>query len=618
MNSSTVNVASYLAKGCNVAIEAVPGAGKTHLIMKLCKDGVPSLILAYNRELADTITKTLDESESSSTMCLTFHGLCSRCLALTRDDHQLMKVVRQAENGELTPRDVPKVSRIFIDEAQDVRELYVRLLRVLGLTNVQIVVAGDRNQLVYDFDDEFPATLATLEFPKTTFGGFAWQHVTMNESHRITRQMCSFVNLLFNTNITSEKDGSKVEIRVPRNMYSNLYDTIKDILEDKDVLILVDYKNGNRALRTLLNTVSRSGKNVHVHGVSSGDNVNETTIKCGTFWSAKGLEANTVIVLLPGSSPFNPTYVAMTRARQRLIVVIDPRDPHPLVSRIALQNSSFVEIPTTPWSKRVLDDGVQIGNPDSVSFIKRPRKSPKLRCLDRFMPKQSIIDDMIGHTVTDIFTSDAMDIDYNIGTITIVMGLARAELLESGVVRAMQDIICPSRLEYEQTPDAIRLGVMSRIVPRFVSDDELLARDLRNVALRAYRDVSNINNLANVALGIMSWDSWDCTMRSMQPTKQWASTAEDGVNFITDTIPSGAIYDIRLMDHKKTCHVRVHAMTRETVYHFVWEVTSADIGQALVRAALHPRGCCFLVQVSNEEMFKIHVEKEDISTILAE
>ena len=44
---------------------------------------------------------------------------------------------------------------LLIDEAQDVRDLYVRLLRCLGLVrdDVVLLVAGDRNQLVYDFDD---------------------------------------------------------------------------------------------------------------------------------------------------------------------------------------------------------------------------------------------------------------------------------------------------------------------------------------------------------------------------------------------------------------------------------------------------------------------------------
>jgi hypothetical protein len=599
-----------LSDGHNVAIEAVPGAGKTHLIVTLCEDHVPSLILAYNRELADKVTKTLESKElTGSATCTTFHGLCSRCLALARDDHQLLKIVAHAETGRLVPTNVPRVARVFVDEAQDVRELYVRLLRVLGLTSVQIVVAGDRNQLVYDFDDDFPATLATLQFPDVTFGGDShctWQRTSMNESRRITRPMSLFVNAVFDTNISSNKEGCEVDVRVPCNMYTHLYDTIKDVLQtDEDVLILVDHKNGNRALRTLLNTVSRSGCEVHVHGVSFGE-CSANTIKCGTFWSAKGLEASTVIVLLPGQAPFNPTYVAMTRARRRLVIVLDPRNPHSKVSRVVLQNPSFCTARTTHW-RRVLEEGAR--RPDEDSFAKRPRRSASFRCLDRATPKQSVVQNIVGETLDNVFTTDAPESDCESGDVRVMMGLVKAEFEETGVVRAMQDILCPSRLDYDNGTTAIRLGLMSRIVPRFATDDELLASDLRRVALKAYKDLSNINNLANVALATLSWDSWDCIMRSMQPTKRWASSTQKAVDFVVHTVPSGATYDVRLLTN--TCHVRVHAMTSERAYHFVWQVTTSDVGGALVRAACHPGGECVLAQVCSEECFTIRVKKRD-------
>ncbi len=74
--SSTVT--KHLSDGHNVAIEAVPGAGKTHLILKTCcNDNVPSLVLAYNRELAEKVTAMLGE-DSPMTTCVTFHSLCSR------------------------------------------------------------------------------------------------------------------------------------------------------------------------------------------------------------------------------------------------------------------------------------------------------------------------------------------------------------------------------------------------------------------------------------------------------------------------------------------------------------------------------------------------------------
>ena len=56
---------------------------------------------------------------------------------------------------------------------------------------------------------------------------------------------------------------------------------------------------------------------VHVHGVDDVDAA-DVHVQCATYWSAKGLQASTVVVLLPGAAPRNPTYVALTRASHRL------------------------------------------------------------------------------------------------------------------------------------------------------------------------------------------------------------------------------------------------------------------------------------------------------------
>lgn len=80
----------------------------------------PSLILAYNAQLAALM--------SEHAACMTFHALCSRCLSPARDDAQMEEAVRRAEAGELAPVDVPQVEQILVDEAQDVRLLYVRLM----------------------------------------------------------------------------------------------------------------------------------------------------------------------------------------------------------------------------------------------------------------------------------------------------------------------------------------------------------------------------------------------------------------------------------------------------------------------------------------------------------
>ena len=121
---------------------------------------------------------------------MTFHALCSRCIGVARDDEQMLERVEAAEAGDLPVRPLPPVDLVLVDEAQDVRSLYVRLMRACGvLDGAQVVVVGDRNQLVYDFDDSFPACLDLLLRPRRALpsNGREWAQHTLNRSHRLTR-----------------------------------------------------------------------------------------------------------------------------------------------------------------------------------------------------------------------------------------------------------------------------------------------------------------------------------------------------------------------------------------------------------------------------------------------
>ena len=108
-------------------VEAVPGAGKTWLLIQAWrKCSGTTLILAYNSQLAKDL-------RAQGAPCTTFHSLCTRCLDVARDDAQLESAVLRAERGELVPKDVPLASHLFVDEVQDSRRIYIRLLKVLGI-----------------------------------------------------------------------------------------------------------------------------------------------------------------------------------------------------------------------------------------------------------------------------------------------------------------------------------------------------------------------------------------------------------------------------------------------------------------------------------------------------
>ena len=444
----------------HVRIEAVPGAGKTTSLLSIVSsegaDGPHTLVLAYNRQLAASICARLDREPDDvrrRVTCLTFHSLCSRCVAVARDDVEMLAAVEAAENGEVEVHDVPPATRLVIDEAQDVREPFVRLLRVLGYLrgDTQLVVAGDRNQVVYDFDPDFPASLDVLEgkirkkkekwgeewreeqgneegegnkeineqaelndlfltndspstndlFPSTNHSissssssppspFFPFQLVTLDVSHRLTPHIATFVNSVFGTSISSartspsfsshplastssSKPFPRVDVRAPSSMWT-LGVLLRDVLEEDDVLVLVREKQGNTPLKKLINGLSRAGRHsIHVHGavegiVPSGNTTTNSSasapfgnptngntsisstsapskkLTCGTYWSAKGLECRTCIVIVPGRAPRNPTYVALTRACHRLVVVLDPKAPHPEVCAAVHASPGAVEV----------------------------------------------------------------------------------------------------------------------------------------------------------------------------------------------------------------------------------------------------------------------------------
>lgn len=106
------------AAGDHVVVEAVPGAGKTRVIVEIADAHPGSLVLAYNNALAAEIQSVVDPAH---TACCTFHALCSRYLRAVRDDLQLLDAVEAAERGELTVSDAPPTATtILIDEVRHI------------------------------------------------------------------------------------------------------------------------------------------------------------------------------------------------------------------------------------------------------------------------------------------------------------------------------------------------------------------------------------------------------------------------------------------------------------------------------------------------------------------
>ena len=642
---------SHLDAGGRVALEAVPGAGKTFHLLTACR-GRKCILLAYNTQLATETQRHLTRLGLDDTLCITFHALCGRCLKVARDDAQLLEAVEMAEHGELSPKEVPDVDCVLIDEAQDVRHLYVRLLKVLGLTRSgkSMLVAGDRRQLVYDFDPEFPATLTTLLEPETTFGGgaAAWSHVTLTHTRRLTSPMAQFVNAMFGSSIESIREDPQealpVEVRVPKRSMFHLTELLKDIVEEtttqgNTLLILADRKRNNRPLTTLLNSYSRQGKNVFVHGIDAEDS--ETVhgqMRCGSYWSSKGLECDTCVVILPKASASNPTYVALTRARRRLIVILDPKEPHAAASRAATEGheKGWVHIRGIE-AVRAIENGMKLDasaslttreEEDETTEAEADAAAPLRRDVDRWTPSRTLLASTTSFEDTEqggsndaglLLTMDSGQ-SCDMGMVVVRMALLMAEHRATGQIRAMEDILHPLRFEKgaDKTHEMAH-ALASRPIPMFIEEDALLAPDLRKTAEAAYRKFRTLEDIAEVALATLAWDGYDHTMRQCLPVCAWVhnESVRTAIEWTLQNIPvnaeDGAMYDHRICHGVQHCRVQVSHPTRG-VFYVTWGRSSDDDGLAAVRAALHHSRHLTLLDVSERRV--ICVQAKDSKALL--
>ncbi len=612
--------------GEHVAVEAVPGAGKTRLLVRFSAMASSSIVLAYNTQLAASTRRMLREAQSPA-KCFTFHALCGRCLAPAHDDGEMLDAVERAERGEVVPHDVPTAELVLIDEAQDVRLLYVRLLRVLGLlTGTRVVVAGDRMQLIYTFDPDFPASTDTLLRPEALFGG-TWKTLRMQSSRRIPRDVASFVNDMFGTGLSSSHEATStptVEVRVPSS-WRNLYEVLKHDLTP-GAFVLVDRKKNNRPLKDLINTGSRHGVLFHVHGVDTVDTSKRTkeegkeegkeedlsgVVQCGTFWSAKGLECDVAIVLLPAQADGNPTYVALTRPRKKLIVVLDPRKPHAAACRAARRGMEEGTVALTggPSAWRAIhsteDEDAEASLTSRVRAevareeVVMDESTLSLERLKEVASESRSMGEEVFEPVTRV-NGRVRDMS----AVLLRVAVLACEFRRTGKMRRVEEVLHPTRLDYGDHVAAIRAGFVGRYVPSYVSDAALLSKDLR---VQIVYPPTSTEEVMIAALATLAWDDFDHVMRRGFPLSEWVGLAEGAISRAEVLLADAEAFDTRLGGEVegafKTC--RVDATSPTCAFHVVWSGSAAERGRASIRAGMHPMRVCRLVELETGKVTEV-------------
>ena len=321
--------------GDNVRVIAVAGAGKSTIILQMTKTSEdPICILTYNKTLQKELEEKLKNIGSTS-KCFTFHGLAGEYISICQDDNELANSLSKPIKKEFP------FSKIIIDEAQDIKKVYVELISKLAfpLEEKQICIVGDPHQMLYDYDPDDSAVIDVLQQPSKYFAK-PFVNRVLSKSFRLTPFVADFANRMSATQHVkispgNERQNHPVEVKLcgPGDKASIALAWIlknHPVSNESSMQILSATRKKNNQLKRLVNQLSLYGYKVYVHLVDSVENKSYCNLHCTSYHSAKGAEAETVVIIgFSSLNAENPLHVALTRSKCRLFIVADKKDVHP-------------------------------------------------------------------------------------------------------------------------------------------------------------------------------------------------------------------------------------------------------------------------------------------------
>ena len=596
------------SKGHNTQISAVPGAGKSKVLVESCRvfDRGCALIVAYNRDLClETCQKIEDAQLSDRVLCYTFHGLCCACIAEAFDDDQLHDAVEAAENNRIEVKKLA-VKGVLIDECQDFREIFRRLLRVIVVPDirVQYMVVGDENQMLYDYDEDDPADLKYMQNPSEYFVNGNWSFCRFTVSHRITPEMADLVSCMFDVELKSAKSGGNPVKIITNNMWKSgqIIESIIKQHNHKEIVILAEKKRNNGPLRAALNHLSSLGLRLYVNGLDGPDSrIKHGKLCISTFHASKGTEQRLVIVFdVNNFCARNPLYVALTRGKEDLYILHNENNPNEnLIKALSKvkDGSVWIDDATADIAKR------------PIPQVERFSGQSKTRPLDYWRPKGSgrWLKKHINLHDYQNEISDPTDLEtiMSIGNTHEAVGelyaLACRLFLENELVksvRSIDDILDPTRRNVEDKHELIINGCHSRIVPLNIPERALLANDMK----KKFTDVMNkekktIKDWIVLAAVVRSWNDMHHAMRQIFPL-HWVDEEkfEKACDFLREQIEMYETeFDVlQTMNREisgQTIYVRCHIRASQYIWHVVWtsSISSSIKIEACIRAALAKR-----------------------------
>lgn len=335
----------------NVIVDSVAGSGKTTTNIFIAKEYPEKkiLLLTFNRKLSDETKERLNKENIKNLEVYTYHGFCSKKYIKTQNDKGILDSI----NLNLKSTNILDYEIVIIDEAQDINELYYKFICKILLENCKeynLCILGDKNQSIYEFmgADNRYLTMADKVF---NINNKNWIKLKLSISYRMTKEISEFMNkcILNEERIISTKEGVKPDYWII-NPY-NICDVIKEIIfKDKikpeEIFILApSVKGKNTQKETPLTKLENylTYININIYIPSNDDekiceDITKNKLVFSSFHQSKGLERKVVICYGFDSSYYefynqnlsteccpNILYVALTRAKERLILIQDEK-----------------------------------------------------------------------------------------------------------------------------------------------------------------------------------------------------------------------------------------------------------------------------------------------------
>lgn len=376
-------------EGKCVVVAAGAGCGKSMTALWVAHAvAEPTLILTYNRSLADETNEAIRRCNLSNVICRTYHaqvGIAAGTRGACSTDAQMLEITTQWASGAREVA-VPIAQKLIIlDELQDMRPSYYGAVMYMVPPDRQMMGVGDEHQLLYDYGAHDRASAEYLARADEMFAAKTlhreWVRRALSTSFRLTPNMVRFVNLMWGTtlragNITSP--DRPVEYWCLSTYDPRLLMRLRALidgcgrLDDVALLSPLNLKGAEGRPRPLqwvvnqllLDEAPGSGRkyNFAIKTLEGGTSSHKNKVRAWTFNASKGCTIKCTVVFgfncFKGRQPgTNQLGVAISRSNHRLIVVhdCDPKGrPQPYCKPLDSETLA-----------RLVDEGIVVA-PDGV------------------------------------------------------------------------------------------------------------------------------------------------------------------------------------------------------------------------------------------------------------